>query len=89
MLQVTDDEHQAAAQRVKTLLTTHRDAEDLIQIGAYVSGTDALVDYAIEHLDDVNGFLRQDIAESVTFADGIEQLKTLLPPGPGEDEAGL
>ncbi len=91
MLQVTDEEHQAAAQRVKTLLTTHRDAEDLIQIGAYVSGTDALVDYAIEHLDDVNGFLRQDIAESVTFADGIEQLKTLLPPAPDEDEveAGL
>jgi flagellum-specific ATP synthase len=88
MIQVTDDEHQAAAQRVKTLLTTHRDAEDLIQIGAYVSGTDALIDYAIEHLDDVNGFLRQGIAESVTFADGIEQLKTLLPPAPGEDEAG-
>jgi flagellum-specific ATP synthase len=89
MLQVTEEDHQEAAQRVKTLLTTHRDAEDLIQIGAYVSGTDPQVDYAIEHLDDVNGFLRQDIAESVAYGDGIEQLKTLLPPAPDEDDESV
>ncbi|MBM3215656.1 FliI/YscN family ATPase [Candidatus Poribacteria bacterium] len=82
MIQVTDAAHQAAAQRAKTLLTTHRDAEDLIQIGAYVPGSNPDVDFAIEHLDDVNEFLRQSIGEHVTYQEAQRQLLSLLPPQP-------
>lgn len=79
MLQVTDEAHQRAAQRVKTLLSTYRDAEDLIHIGAYVAGSNPEVDFALEHLDTVNAFLRQPIGEHVTYEESLRRLLTLLP----------
>jgi len=82
MLQVTDPDHQAAAQRVKNLLTTYRDAEDLIQIGAYVRGTSPQIDYAIDNLDTVYGFLRQGIGEHISYKDAVQQLIGLLPGEP-------
>jgi flagellum-specific ATP synthase len=83
MMQVTDEAHQAASQRVKTLLSTYRDAEDLIQIGAYVAGSNPEVDFALAHLDDVNEFLRQPITEHVTYQESLRELLTLLPPSGG------
>jgi flagellum-specific ATP synthase len=80
MIQVTDDAHQRAAIRVRNVLTTYRDAEDLVQIGAYVAGSNREVDFALEHLDQVNRFLRQAIDEHVSYQDGLKELLTLLPP---------
>ncbi|GIX07159.1 MAG: hypothetical protein KatS3mg115_1562 [Candidatus Poribacteria bacterium] len=84
MIQVTDEEHQEAATLVKNLLATYRDAEDLIQIGAYVRGTNPRLDYAIDNIERINSFLRQRIEEKAPFEESVERLKRLLPEPPPE-----
>lgn len=64
---ITSTEHKVAVQKLKQVLSYYSDAEDLIQIGAYVKGSDPKVDWAIEKIDKVNDFLRQDIDEGFTF----------------------
>ena len=78
MVDVVDDEHKKNANRLKEILATYRKAEDLINIGAYVSGSNSKIDYAIEMIDRINAYLRQDIDETVFFDDSIAQLDALF-----------
>lgn len=63
---------------MREVLATHREAEDLIRVGAYVRGTDAKVDYAVDHLDRVNAFLRQEVARGSSFDQTERQLMALF-----------
>ena len=65
------------ATRVRAWLATHRDAEDLLSIGAYRAGTSARIDEAVAKIDAVNAFLRQGLDERVTLGDSIAALATL------------
>jgi flagellum-specific ATP synthase len=58
---ITTQDQRAAATQMRRLLAAYRDAKDLIEIGAYVAGTNALVDRAIELRDAMDGFLRQEL----------------------------
>src|SRR5205823_1968716 len=51
---ITTPEQRAAATELRKLLAAHRDAKDLIEIGAYVAGTNPLVDRAVAQQDDIN-----------------------------------
>jgi flagellum-specific ATP synthase len=51
------------AGKVRMLLATFAKAEDLIRIGAYKQGTDALLDRAIAALPTINAFLQQNPSE--------------------------
>lgn len=62
---ITSPEQKATAQRMRRLLAAHRDAKDLIEIGAYVRGTNPLVDEAVAKEELFRGFLTQDIHETV------------------------
>jgi flagellum-specific ATP synthase len=64
----------ALANRVRAWLATHRDAEDLISIGAYRAGTSPRIDEALAKLDAVNSFLRQPLEERVSLADSVRAL---------------
>jgi flagellum-specific ATP synthase len=64
----------ALAHRVRGWLATHRDAEDLISIGAYRAGTSARIDEAIAKIDAVNAFLRQPLGARVSLADSVAAL---------------
>jgi flagellum-specific ATP synthase len=64
---IITEEHRQAIDRMKQVLSYYSDAEDLIQIGAYVSGSDPKVDWAIEKIDQVNDFLMQGIEEGFSF----------------------
>ena len=66
---ITSNEHRQAIDRLKQVLSYYYDAEDLIQIGAYVKGSDPKVDWAIEKIDRVNQFLMQGIDEGFSFED--------------------
>ena len=50
-------EHKQAAGKLKNVLATYNEAEDLINIGAYKNGSNPNIDYAIEKIDAVNAFL--------------------------------
>jgi flagellum-specific ATP synthase len=78
MPDITSDEHRRLAGRIKDLLATYREAEDLINIGAYVDGSDPKVDEAKKSIDKINAFLRQDIAEEIHSKEAVTHLKELL-----------
>jgi flagellum-specific ATP synthase len=86
MVDVIDDGHKEKSNHLKEVLATYRKAEDLINIGAYVSGSNPKIDYAIEMMDRINAYLRQGIEETVFFEDSIAQLNALFAssnlPGP-------
>jgi flagellum-specific ATP synthase len=66
------------AGRLKETLATYRKAEDLINIGAYVSGSNPKIDYAIKMIDRINGYLRQEVDERVPLAESAAQLNALF-----------
>ncbi len=69
MPDVTPPSHLAGASTVRDILSTYRDAEDLVNIGAYVAGSNPRVDHALARIDQVRAFLRQGIYERATFND--------------------
>jgi flagellum-specific ATP synthase len=75
---IVDEKHKRNANRLKQILATYRKAEDLINIGAYVSGSNPKIDHAIKMIDKINAYLRQPIEETVIFEDSIAQLNALL-----------
>lgn len=67
MPDVVSDAHFAAASKVRDMLATYREAEDLINIGAYVAGSNPRVDLAIARNETIRSFTRQGIYEVSTF----------------------
>ena len=78
MIDIVDDEHKGKAGHVLNILATYKKAEDLINIGAYVKGSNREVDFAIEMVGRINTFLMQAIDEKVSFTDSRHDLLTLL-----------
>lgn len=67
-------EQRQAAARVRDALATYQRAEDLIQLGAYVSGTNPKLDLAIRARDELNQFLRQDAASKSGLDETLQRL---------------
>jgi len=78
MSDIIDKQHKKYASEVKKTLAIHREAEDLINIGAYVKGSNEKIDYAIECIDAITAFLQQDTDQKVTFEEVHRQLMGLL-----------
>ncbi|MBL0701014.1 MAG: flagellum-specific ATP synthase FliI, partial [Desulfosarcina sp.] len=78
MIDITDFEHQKYADKLKSVLATYKKAEDLINIGAYVSGSNQDIDYAIDMIEKINAFLVQGIGEKFDYEESIRELKNLL-----------
>ncbi|MEW6191837.1 MAG: flagellar protein export ATPase FliI [Bacillota bacterium] len=74
MPDVASPEHRQAAGRQRELLAAYRQAEDLINIGAYVAGSNPTIDQAIAVHGAINAFLRQGPEEFTAFDDCVEQL---------------
>ena len=71
---VTTSEHRAAAGIIRNLMAVHTKNEDLINIGAYVSGSDPLCDKAIAMMNDINAFLKQSTKDKVNYEETITSL---------------
>ena len=67
-----------AAGKLKNVLATYNEAEDLINIGAYKSGSNKNIDYAIEKIDAVNDYLMQDVESKFDYEQELELLKELF-----------
>lgn len=74
---VTQEEHRRAAGAIRNLLAVHAKNEDLINIGAYVSGSDPVCDKAIALMSQINGFLRQTTKEKIEYETTINSLLEL------------
>lgn len=78
MPDIVNGGHISAAGRIRDVLATYREAEDLINIGAYVSGSNPKIDYSIELIDYVNSFLRQGVAEREDFITTVQDLESIF-----------
>ncbi len=78
MTDIVEPDHLAMARKLIKVMATYREAEDLINIGAYADGSDPRIDYAKNMIHKINGFLQQDIGEQTTFQDSAERLKALF-----------
>jgi flagellum-specific ATP synthase len=78
MIDVVSKEQIDLAMQFKDILATYREAEDLINIGAYAQGTNPKIDLAIEKIEAFNRFLRQGIGESSSMKDSISELEKIV-----------
>jgi len=78
MKDVATKEELALAAEVRELVAIYREAEDLINIGAYVKGSNPGIDRAIDKIDGINQCLRQDIYELADHEESIRQLRQAL-----------
>jgi flagellum-specific ATP synthase len=79
MRDVVDEEHMGLARRFLQILSVYRKAEDLVQLGAYVQGSDPQVDEALACIDGFNRYLRQDMDEGDHFEEALKGLRAVLP----------
>lgn len=89
---VTDPDHQEASGKLKEVLATYRDSEDLINIGAYEEGSNPEIDYALNHIEEVRSFLQQGIFESTNYEEAVGTLTEIFerqesPTGPQQDDS--
>lgn len=74
MTEITNSDHKKAASNLRDLLATYNKNIDLINIGAYVEGTDPKIDRAVKLIDEINSFLCQSINEKSSFEDTVSKL---------------
>ncbi len=78
MSSIITSEHKVASGKLKNVLATYHDAEDLINIGAYKNGSNPDIDYAITKIKEVNAFLQQDVDDKLGFPEEIAMLMEIF-----------
>jgi flagellum-specific ATP synthase len=81
MPEVTSPEHRAWARHFRSLLAAHKEAEDLINIGAYQPGSNPLVDEAVRKMPLIKGYLTQGVDEPAGLQAAIDGLETICREG--------
>lgn len=75
---VVTEEHMKLSRAIKKVMAVYKNAEDLINIGAYVKGSNPDIDFAIDHNKAILDFIQQETKENFTFEEIIEMLKKVL-----------
>lgn len=78
MPKVITKEQRITSQKARELLAVYRESEDLINIGAYVKGSNQKIDLAISKIEELNNFLRQDMYEYDFDASIWQKLAALI-----------
>ncbi|MGD0839278.1 MAG: FliI/YscN family ATPase [Polyangia bacterium] len=78
MSDVASPDHRALARRVRDVLSAYKDAADLVEVGAYVSGTNPRVDAALRCIHELNAFLRQEPGERFPLDATLSHLRQVL-----------
>ena len=78
MKAVTTSEHVRMAQKLREILATYHDAEDLINVGAYKTGANPKIDKAIRVIDQVNDFLRQRTEDHSNMTQCLRMLSQIV-----------
>jgi len=60
------------------LMAVYREAEDLINIGAYKKGSNNKIDTAIDLIEDIENFLKQDVDASPSFQETLNNMKNIV-----------
>ena len=77
MNDITTDIEQKRASFILDNMATFKEAEDLINIGAYVKGSNPKIDMAIQNMGKILQFLKQDINEKTSFENTVLELQNI------------
>lgn len=78
MPNIVSREHLNIANKIKDLMAVYREAEDLINIGAYKKGSNNKIDTAIDLIEDIENFLKQDVDASPSFQETLNNMKNIV-----------
>ncbi|MXP27650.1 FliI/YscN family ATPase [Porphyrobacter algicida] len=81
MADIASPDHLAAAREMRSLISAYESNRDLLMMGAYRPGTDAVLDRAIAAHDSIEAFLGQDIGKHVSADDAIGALNAVIARG--------
>lgn len=81
-LNVTEKPQQIAARKIRNIMATYAEVQDLIRIGAYTRGTSAQIDKTIDLMPQVNAFLQQGLRESRTLAETCAAMQRIAAAWP-------
>jgi flagellum-specific ATP synthase len=91
MNDIVAKKHRELAQEAREVLAAYRDSADLIEVGAYASGSNPRVDRALRCVHEVNRVLRQGPEDRFSLDQTLAELKRALEtqgPVPGPAKAG-
>ncbi|MCL2236291.1 MAG: EscN/YscN/HrcN family type III secretion system ATPase, partial [Defluviitaleaceae bacterium] len=81
MSDIVDKKHKSLSNEIKKSMAVYRDAEDLINIGAYVRGSSEEIDDAIDKNAAIKGFLTQDTHEKFELEEAVEIMDSIINKG--------
>lgn len=78
MTDVATKEHLKVASKFKEVMAIYRQAEDLINIGAYKAGSNPGIDYAVAHIAEMQSFMKQAVHDPVMLEEAVQDLKLMF-----------
>ncbi len=80
MSDIVTSDHKKVAGEIRKNLAVYREAEDLINVGAYVKGSNPDIDRAISLISGINAFLVQSTTDKFTFEQTMELMQQTIHP---------
>ncbi len=78
MPDIVSRDHKKRAVAFNEILATYKEAEDLINIGAYVKGSNPQIDHALSKITLLRNFLKQDMNEIAIFEETVARLNQII-----------
>ncbi|MDR0454291.1 MAG: flagellar protein export ATPase FliI [Deferribacteraceae bacterium] len=78
MKEIVSDETFSLAGNFRDLLATYREAEDLVNIGAYVAGSNPKIDESLKKINAINAFLQQKMSENFSYNDTVQMISSIV-----------
>jgi flagellum-specific ATP synthase len=78
MPNIIDEEQKLNSNNIKNLMAVYKEAEDLINIGAYTKGSNRNIDKAMEKIENINHFLQQQTHEKIGFDEVLAAMKNII-----------
>ena len=77
-IEIISPEQQQLSSKIKEIMATYKQAEDIVTIGAYVPGSNPKIDYAVSVYDRIVQFLKQEISESFSYEDTLKAMEQIF-----------
>ncbi len=74
MPDITSADHRMRAADFIEILATYKEAEDLINIGAYVKGSNPAIDHALGKIGSLRNYLIQDMNDKAVYSESLDRL---------------
>lgn len=78
MIDIVTEGHMKTAQNLRSAYAIYKEAEDMINVGAYVEGKNHKIDYAISKYDNITNYLRQSVEDESEYEEDIDKLGEMM-----------